>query len=219
MENKQNERVTHLSIMSFLILMMIGLFAFITFQISGEGILAFDAQIIAYVQSFVTPEMTAFVLSLTEFGSVKYVVAFVLILGTGLFFTQHNKLALFVVVASGGGAALNLILKNMISRDRPNILPIIEASGYSFPSGHSMGSLIFYGSAAFVIVYFTKESLTKWGSVLALSIFISSIGVSRIYLGVHYPTDVIGGFAMGIAWLFICIIAFKIIDSREYTKK
>ena len=100
---------------------------------------------------------------------------------------------------------LNQLLKRILQRPRPTEFRIIEETGYSFPSGHSMVSMAFYG----IIIYLVYKNVTnkylKWTLITLLSLLILSIGFSRIYVGVHYFTDVAGGFLLGLAYLIIYI--------------
>lgn len=103
--------------------------------------------------------------------------------------------------------ALNQLLKNILQRPRPTEYRIIEETGYSFPSGHSMISMAFYGYIIYLIYKYVKNKYIKWFSIVLLSILICSIGISRIYLGVHYTSDVLGGFLISISYLVIYISA------------
>ncbi len=105
--------------------------------------------------------------------------------------------------------ALNQLLKNILQRPRPTEYRIIEETGYSFPSGHSMVSMAFYGYLIYLIYKYVKNKYIKWISIVLFSILICSIGVSRIYLGVHYTSDVLGGFCISISYLVIYISAVK----------
>ena len=100
-------------------------------------------------------------------------------------------------------ALLNQILKRIVQRPRPNEFRIIEESGYSFPSGHSMASAAFYGFLIYLIYKNIKNKKVKIGAITFLSILILLIGISRIYLGVHYTSDVIAGFSISISYLTI----------------
>ena len=104
---------------------------------------------------------------------------------------------------------LNQLLKNILQRPRPTEYRIIEETGYSFPSGHSMVSMAFYGYLIYLIYKYVKNKYIKWISIVLFSILICSIGVSRIYLGVHYTSDVLGGFCISISYLVIYISAVK----------
>ena len=100
---------------------------------------------------------------------------------------------------------LNQLLKRILQRPRPTEYRIIEETGYSFPSGHSMISMAFYGYLIYLIYKYVKNKYIKWISIILLSILICVIGISRIYLGVHYTSDVLGGFLISISYLIIYI--------------
>ena len=104
---------------------------------------------------------------------------------------------------------LNQLLKRLLQRPRPTEFRIIEENGYSFPSGHSMVSMAFYGYLIYLIYRFVKNKYLKWISIVLLSLLICLIGISRIYLGVHYTSDVLGGFLISISYLVIYISAFN----------
>ena len=104
---------------------------------------------------------------------------------------------------------LNQLLKRILQRPRPTEYRIIEETGYSFPSGHSMISMAFYGYLIYLIYKYVKNKYIKWISIILLSILICVIGISRIYLGVHYTSDVLGGFLISISYLIIYISAIN----------
>ena len=106
---------------------------------------------------------------------------------------------------------LNLILKNIVQRPRPEGYRLIDETGYSFPSGHSMVSTAFYGLIIYIIWKNVKNKTIKYTSCTLLSILVILIGISRIYLGVHYASDVLGGFLISIAYLIVYITVTKFI--------
>ena len=111
---------------------------------------------------------------------------------------------------------LNQLLKRILQRPRPTEFRIVEETGYSFPSGHSMVSMAFYGYLVYLIYKYVKNKYIKWTSITLLSILIFLIGISRIYLGVHYTSDVVGGFLISIAYLIIYI---NIMDKHVLEEK
>mgnify|MGYP001091865237 FL=1 len=150
------------------------------------------------ISDFATP-IAKFI---TNFGGA----IFLLVLAITLFILIKNKkigfsIFLNLVIIT----MLNQLLKRILQRPRPTEFRIIEETGYSFPSGHSMISMAFYGYLIYLIYKYVKNKYVKWISIIILSILICSIGISRIYLGVHYTSDVLGGFFISISYLVIYI--------------
>ena len=102
-------------------------------------------------------------------------------------------------------AILNFVLKLIWMRPRPELDMLIYEDGFSFPSGHSMVSMAFYGYLIYLIYTYVDNRKVKWPLLIFLMLIILLIGFSRIYLGVHYASDVIGGFCFSIVYLFIYI--------------
>ena len=100
---------------------------------------------------------------------------------------------------------LNLMLKYILRRPRPLGPHLVAASGFSFPSGHAMGSLAFYGLFMYLIYLYVPNRKLRWAGVLFMAIIIGCIGMSRIYLGVHYTSDVLGGYFISLAYLIVYI--------------
>lgn len=150
------------------------------------------------ISDFATP----IAIFITQFGGVIGL----LVLSTVAFIVIKNKrigVAIYLNLFCVG--VLNQVLKHIVQRPRPNGFRLIDESGYSFPSGHSMASAAFYGFFIYLVYKKVKNKRIKTILILLLSIFIISIGVSRIYLGVHYTTDVIAGFLVSISYLTIYI--------------
>jgi undecaprenyl-diphosphatase len=123
------------------------------------------------------------------------------------------------VAAIAGAGVLDTLLKHIIQRPRPAYASaFLHDYSFSFPSGHAMGSLVAYGMLAYLIVIFwTSRWQTRVVVVSAIGVLILAIGVSRLYLGVHYFSDVIAGFAAGVLWLSACITGIEIVR-RERTE-
>ena len=148
------------------------------------------------ISDFTTP-IAKFI---TNFGGA----IFLIILTITLFILIKNKkiglsIILNLIVITG----LNQILKYILQRPRPTEYRLIEETGFSFPSGHSMVSMAFYGYLIYLIYKYVKNKDLKWISIVLLSILICSIGISRIYLGVHYTSDVLGGFLISLSYLIV----------------
>ena len=116
---------------------------------------------------------------------------------------KNKKIGIQIWANLGISTLLNQMLKYIVQRPRPTEFRIIEESGYSFPSGHSMVSAAFYGFIIYLIYKNIKNKYIKWSLMSILSILIILIGTSRIYLGVHYTSDVLAGFLISISYLII----------------
>ncbi|MCI8412074.1 MAG: phosphatase PAP2 family protein [Clostridia bacterium] len=138
--------------------------------------------------------------SITNFGGATWLVVICFIL---LIAIKNKKIGIAIVSNLGIVTLLNILLKNILQRPRPTEYRIIDESGYSFPSGHSMVSMAFYGFIIYLIYKYIKNQYIKWFSITILSILIITIGISRIYLGVHYTSDVLAGFLISIAYLIL----------------
>lgn len=148
--------------------------------------------------------ITNFMVVITNLGG-----AFVLI-GISIFsfvFIKNKNYSLFIFLNLIIITILNQFLKFVIQRPRPDGYRLIAESGYSFPSGHSMISMAFYGFLVYLSYKYIKNKNLKWIICITLSLLILLIGISRIYLGVHYASDVIGGFLISMSYLIIYVKA------------
>ena len=153
---------------------------------------------------------------ITALGSATIVFLITLIV-IGYFISQKNHSALYLILAAViGGALLDLGLKELFGRVRPTIIPsLIPSFSFSFPSGHSMMSAVIYLSLASLMARFQKRQRDKI-YILSVAVFLSLIiGVSRVYLGVHYPTDVLGGWLLGTAWAAFCWLIAWYVSQRK----
>ncbi|MCH3967389.1 MAG: phosphatase PAP2 family protein [Atopobiaceae bacterium] len=96
---------------------------------------------------------------------------------------------------------INQLLKAIVQRPRPEGFRLVDETGYSFPSGHSMVAMAFYGLLAWYVWHYERDAVMRWFWCICLGALVVMVGVSRIYLGVHYATDVIAGFCVSLAWL------------------
>ena len=159
-------------------------------------------------EHLISDNMTPIAKCITQFGGVIGLIALAVILSIAI---KNKKTSILIWVNLGISALLNQILKHIIQRPRPTEYRIIDESGYSFPSGHSMVSAAFYGFLIYLIYKNVKNKYLKWGLVSLLSLLIITIGISRIYLGVHYTSDVLAGFLISISYLIIFTHSIKAI--------
>ena len=141
---------------------------------------------------------------ITNFGGAIFLIVLTIIL---LISIKNKKIGLSIFSNLAIITILNQLLKRVLQRPRPTEYRIIEETGYSFPSGHSMISMAFYGYLIYLIYKYVENKYVKWILISLLIVLICLIGVSRIYLGVHYTSDVLGGFLISISYLVIYISA------------
>lgn len=150
---------------------------------------------------------------ITNLGSATFIV----LLSTLLLLTIKNKLiGLIIFLNSAICGALNQILKIIVQRPRPVGYRLIDENGYSFPSGHSMVSAAFYGFLIYLVYKNVKNKYVKYSIITILILLVLCIGISRIYLGVHYASDVIAGFLISICYLIVFI---SIISNNKVLEK
>lgn len=178
-------------------------------EIMQGDIIGYDLLSRYVISDMVTPIAKV----ITGFGGVYFIVGITIL----LMFVLRKKedkllLALNLIII----ASLNHILKQILQRPRPTGYRIVDETGYSFPSGHSMVSMAVYGYLIYLIYQNCSQVYVKWISISMLGVLIVTIGISRIYLGVHYTSDVLAGFLISIAYLILFVKVTKgIIPKKE----
>ena len=140
---------------------------------------------------------------ITNLGGVWWLITLITISLIICIILKRKLIGLFIVLNIMISSGLNQLLKHIVQRPRPTEYRLIDESGYSFPSGHSMVSAAVYGLFIYLIFKNVKNKYIKCFSIIALSVLIILIGGSRIYLGVHYTSDVLAGFLISISYLVI----------------
>jgi undecaprenyl-diphosphatase len=191
-------------------------FGLVAVLMRADRIVDFDHSVIGAVQSLESPLLTRVMEFFTVVGSTQAVVVLCLLIIFFLYKVLHHRkeLILFIAVVAGS-PLLNLLLKEIFQRARPDLHRLIEISGYSFPSGHAMNSFTVYGILTFLL---WRHIFNKAGRSLLLlfsAFVVFMIGISRIYLGVHYPSDVIGGYFASGFWLATTIWFFQWYMERQ----
>lgn len=193
--------------------LFIVIFAELADEVMSRELSIFDSFIINLVLVNESQLMDSLMIFITELGSVWIFTVMTIFAVLWLWFKAKDRwTALFFVIAVAGGGLLNSLLKGFYGRERPSINEAIDATGFSFPSGHAMGSLIFYGFVMFLTIRGRQKEWLKWTISISLGVLIMLIGLSRIYLGAHFPSDVAAGFIAGTIWLLLCITALEWIN-------
>jgi len=200
------------------------LFLLIFLSLAGEvtegDTLAFDTKILQTLRSPTDPSkpigpewMESTLLDLTALGGSPVLLLVVFAVVGFLVLQARYRTALFVWVASLSGELLNLALKQAFNRPRPAIVPHLRVVfSTSFPSGHAMESAIVYLTLGALLMRFADSRLTKLYCLGVAMLLTVLVGISRVYLGVHYPTDVIGGWLIGFMWASICWLAAQLFE-------
>ncbi|PFP25776.1 phosphatase PAP2 family protein [Bacillus sp. AFS073361] len=195
-------------------------FSLISLLISDQKIIHFDRIVIDAVQDMETPFLTSVMKFFTFIGSAPFVIVLSLFLLLFLYKVLHHRLELILFVAAiVGSAILNGILKNFFQRVRPEFHRLIEIEGFSFPSGHAMNAFTVYGIITFLLWRHITSALGRWALIFVSMVMILAIGISRIYLGVHYPSDIMGGYFASAFWITTAIIFFQYYQVKRYNKR
>lgn len=182
------------------------MFLFILENVFDNEINIFDTYIYNKVILVKTDIVTNIFKVITEFGDALVLIGITVL---SLLVLKNKKIGIAISLNLVSIALLNQILKRIIQRPRPEGFRLIEQSGYSFPSGHSMASMAFYGLIIYFVYKYVKNKMARNIICTILSLLIILIGISRIYLGVHYASDVLAGFMLSIAYLVVYISLTK----------
>lgn len=206
---EMNLLITHWK--RFLVVMCFGLFVVLGLvrilsefqeQIRETWLHGVDHSIQVYVHSFNTPQLTSAMFFLSFIGSWKIMFPVVGVTFGWLLFRGNRREAVVFVSSLGGSAAINIALKLWFQRERPSVpWALAHESSYSFPSGHSVTAVVFYGTIALLAYRRLKGGAATVLIIVAAVFMILWIGLSRIYLGVHFPADVVAGYLTGAIWL------------------
>lgn len=181
---------------------------------AGQPLTLVDHQITHWFHEQATPRLTALALFISFFGSVRFLAFASIVTCWWLWRRQMRNRLLGFICAMAGESALNVALKHAFHRQRPVLEnPLVTLTSYGFPSGHTMGATVFYGLIAFILAGLAPRRSVPLFAVAAVLVF--AIGVSRIYLGAHFTSDVLGAFAAGAAWLAFCWMGVVTLRSRR----
>ncbi len=186
---------------NILLICLITIFITITILVLSNKIIPIDNYIYNFIISFKSDRLTYFFKTITKLSNIKFIVIFSLI----LLIIYRGKNGIYIVFNLIVIRIINCIFKVLIRRNRPNILRLIKIGEYSYPSGHAMISMGLYGYLIYLIYKRVKNKYIKYLGISLLSILILLIGISRIYLGVHYFSDVAAGYTLSLIYLILFI--------------
>jgi membrane-associated phospholipid phosphatase len=176
----------------------------------SPAMLDIDHSVYRWAASMRSDASTTFFLFFTRVGGPIGLAVLAIGIAALLFVRRHRGLALYLMVSACMGALLNLTLKGIFARARPDLAEALrQAHGYSFPSGHAMGSMIVFGAIAYVVSHLHGRWRLRAATIAFLIATILSVGLSRVYLGVHWISDIAAGYAAGFVWLIVATVTFE----------
>lgn len=175
-----------------------------------------DTNILLSIHQWTSPALDQIMLSITSLADPEFVVIIVVTsIGWLLWKKQFNQIKI-LVLACAGALILNQGMKIIFNRPRPTLWPsLLHETSFGFPSGHALGSIVLYGLLAYFYAVYRPHHAK--GIYFCSALLIGSIGFSRLYLGVHYPTDIIAGYITGWLWLVACIWLLELQKIRANT--
>ena len=192
------------------------MFVRITRELIEGDVAAMDSAILLAVAKDRTPWLTIAAVDVTALGSTTLVVLFSAFTLLVLLVLRDRMGALQLLAASAGAGILTFVTKNIIERIRPaEAQHLIVVSGFSYPSGHSVSASALYLTIAIIAGRYVRHSGARAAIFLAVSAMILMIGASRVYLGVHYATDVVSGLSLGAAWALLLAGCFTLVVRRR----
>lgn len=211
-----NKYSRHLFISLMICLISGGIFMLVAYFISNDKITYFDLPIIQFIQGLETPFLTVIFKTFTWVGSAYGVIPITIAICMFLFFRLHRrKQAVFFAFSIASTIALNELLKLYFKRDRPEFYRLMEIGGFSFPSGHTMMAFSLYGIICYIFWHHLHKTRSQILLVIFTTIMAFSIAISRIYVGVHFPSDIIAGIAASTFWITVLITIFHLLGGNQ----
>jgi undecaprenyl-diphosphatase len=173
----------------------------------------FDHGILFWFHARSSPRLDLLALEITALGSASVTGVIVIVASIFLWSTRHRYSAALLWVALGGGWALANLLKFLIDRPRPDLFEwrVPHAGASSYPSGHSTTAMALYATLTYLLVRLESTAAMRRLTVAVLGVVVLLVGLSRVYLGVHYPSDVLGGYLIGFAWATVAVLGMEAI--------
>ncbi|QOD90343.1 phosphatase PAP2 family protein [Lysobacter sp. CW239] len=179
-------------------------FATLATRVRAGGSFAFDLPILDFARALGSPALDRFFVAMSQLGYLYGVVPFDIALVMFLLLRRQWRVAAFATLALAGSGLLNVLTKQVFARDRPALWEsIAPETTWSFPSGHAMGS----ATLAVVLILLAWHTRWRWPVIVAMAAFVLLVGFSRVYLGVHYPSDILAGWAVASVWTAASFLA------------
>lgn len=186
-------------------------FASLAEELLENGLEPFDLAVSRALAITHSPALTLAMKWITVLGSPAVMTGLSIVVWLYLTLARKRPFeALTLLMILAGAGVINNMLKNVFHRIRPELAPLVPAPGYSFPSGHAFLSTAFYGFLAYLVFRHSSSPIARWAFLCLAALLVLGVGFSRVYLGVHYPSDVLAGFAAGGFLLTVSIVAYEL---------
>jgi len=213
--NKDNPNLSYIitGIIAFVMVVLgMNIFIELTENLKDDVLVSYDKQISEYIISFRTPFLTTYFIFMTNLGDRNgYLIALLLFAAISYLVLKKWKYVLQITSVLLLSSISSFLLKKIINRARPTAEYLVTVTTLSYPSGHAMSAMAFYGFLMYFVYNFKINLFLKISILIVLFLIILSIGLSRIYLGVHFPSDVAGGYIAGLFWVFFSILLLNLI--------
>ena len=213
MNKRSSIDISSKSIKILTVILLIILFTFVAVFLYADIVTDFESWVYSESVEHMSPVITACMKIITHLGDSITVIILCLVLFTIPYLRKNYALPISISVTLATG--INALLKHVFIRPRPDILRLVSETGYSFPSGHSMISMALYGAFALLAWKNMSSIKSKIITTMVCLALIAMIGFSRIYLGVHYITDVIGGWCLGLAIALGVVFGYDKITTKN----
>jgi len=214
----------HLTLGVILCLAGLGLFLVVTHDANGEKgtrLLRLDNALAEEMEAHANehPALRAVMCVATDLGGIPAMITLTLLGSLFALYRRQRLVAVVWVVAAAAGGAFTLISKDVFDRERPpNPDAHVHEHNFSYPSGHSMGSVIGYGMLGYGLLFWLRRRWQRVAAIAGLTVLVLLIGLSRIYLRAHYFSDVLGGYLIGLTWLAVCVTGLETVRRRAGAK-
>ncbi|WP_313807396.1 phosphatase PAP2 family protein [Sphingobium sp.] len=213
---------SYVLVMFFLSAAALFIFLSLASEVREGEILAFDRWLLLALRNTADPAvpvgpswLRAAMIELTALGGTS-VLTLITVAATGyLLAARRASMAAFLVLTVAGGAAASTLLKQLFARSRPDVQHLVEVTSASFPSGHAMNSAVTFLTLGVMLARTQTSPAIRIYLICLAVILTMTIGLSRVYLGVHWPSDVIAGWCVGGAWAILCSLAARTLQQRR----
>lgn len=210
-------RITVMTVVTICLITVLAVIALrLAREVQERETLGFDKWALLAIHSHATPFLNTLVLHTTNIGSPLLAAIVGLLLG--LYFAYKKQIKNFLIVGGGmvGAAGFAFIIKSIVERPRPHLWrhAIAHDTGFSFISGHATMSM----ALAAVVIALVWHTKWRWPAVIVGGLYVLYVGFSRLYLGVHYPTDVIGGWIVALAWVLVVVLVLRLLLEDYFDK-